>query len=84
LYFRITIQLQFKNVNIKHNFHKFKTSIIQFFMINTFLEDPTKMSKRKKTNIQLSMSNFQSTSASSTEVNHHLDKLIFNKVDVGI
>jgi len=53
-------------------------------MINIFLEDPTKMSKRKKTNIQLSMSNFQSTSASSTEVNHHLDKLIFNKVDVGI
>jgi len=42
------------------------------------------MSKRKKTNIQLPMSNIQSTSASITEDNYDLDKFIFNKVDVGI
>jgi len=42
------------------------------------------MPKRKKTNIQLQMSNFQSTSASNTEDNHDLDKFKFNKVDVGI
>jgi len=42
------------------------------------------MPKRKKTNIQLPMSNFQSTSASNTEDNHDLDKFIFNINDVGI
>jgi len=42
------------------------------------------MSKRKKTNIQLPMSNIQSTATSNTEDNHDLDKFIFDKVDVGI
>jgi len=54
-----------------------------FNIVYTCLEDSPIMSKRKKTNIQLPMSNIQSTSASNTEDNHDLDKFIFNKVDVG-
>lgn len=63
-----------------------KQNIVQFLfnIVYTFLEDSPIMSKRKKTNIQLPMSNFQSTSASNTEDNHDQDEFIFNKVDVGI
>jgi len=42
------------------------------------------MPKTKKTNSQLSMSNFLSTLSSNTEDNRRLDEFVFNKINVGI